>query len=473
MKKSIKYAGIAAATLLTVAPIAAPVVSNATTVQAADVSTDKATFDKALTAFGNQLADFTASSSSKATLGNGQSATNFYDNNTALATQDTNADLAVLGAYTVDVSAKVGKTTVDSQADLDKYLADDTYPAITFTVTLHYTDNNNVAASKTYTVTANRDANTDAITKLNVNYDTPVTVALNSTVTSTQLTGTSKIKVTDQNGEGILSGKVTPGENYYYSYQDAMNAAEGTANADILDSTVTPNTFKKAGTYYQTITLSSTSDTSAFANFLNNYLDNASTSPVYINGSLASAGYDFSYDKTAGTLNLVRKVVVSSDSSNWTTEKTSGVVTTKNDATYYTLKNDNNVTIKNRALAANTGWKTNAVRTDQNGNKQYRVATGEWVDANDVTFGDSTTTDTDSSALTDIQKVNGTVNLDKGNYQYMLYKKDGSLIKNRQLAGGSAWHAINTAKDSEGNTYYRVATNEWLISGTGVNFSLN
>src|SRR5699024_2238407 len=109
-------------------------------------------------------------------------------------------------------------------------------------------------------------------------------------------------------------------------------------------------------------------------------------------------------------------------------------------------------------------WKADKVRSDQFGNKQYRVATGEWIDADNVTFGDSATDNNNNSAsgLTDVQSVKGVVSVGTPGFTYLLYSKDGKLIKNRALAGGTDWKFINTAKDSDGTTYYRVATDEWV-----------
>ena len=40
--------------------------------------------------------------------------------------------------------------------------------------------------------------------------------------------------------------------------------------------------------------------------------------------------------------------------------------------------------------------------------------------------------------------------------------------KERGLPGDSEWTADKKATDAEGNTYYRVSSNEWVISGDGV-----
>ena len=171
----------------------------------------------------------------------------------------------------------------------------------------------------------------------------------------------------------------------------------------------------------------------------------------------------------AGTLTFIREVHVSQNAS-WTTEDVSGVVTTKADSSYYTLKNDDNNTITNRALAKNTAWVTDKVRTDNNGNKQYRVATGEWIDADDVTFSDKATTD--EGEYTDVQALNGKVTLDgPSSFVYFLYDNNGGQIANRALTGDSAWFTDKKATNAAGVTVYHVATGEWVQAGSGVNYS--
>lgn len=471
MKKSIKYAGIAAATLLTVAPVAAPVVS--TTAQAAvtSVSTDQSKQNDAVTAFGNQFADVTAKSivdgGKNITLGS-QKLSDFATNNAGLIkTAATNINDLIGSGATVSVSAKYGSTSIN-QADLTKILDDETYPAVEFTITLNYNNLNDQAVSKTYTVKATRTTtpnNANELKTVNAKFTTPISVALNSTTTSTQLTGTTDIHLTDQNGDGVVAGAVKAGTNYYNTYADAMNG-----NTAPATQAVSNNKFTKAGTYYQSISFTA-GNGSSLAKFISNYTQDPSSYTVYVNGAKASAGYDFKASSDNTKLTFVRAINVSNTTDQWTTTDTTGVVTTKSASKYYTLKNDDNVTIANRALGANTPWRTDKVRTNQDGVKQYRVATGEWIDANKVTFSDKATTPSDNSALTDIQNQNGTVTLDApASFNYLLYTKSGEL-GNRALSGDSAWKVIQTAKDSKGRTYYRVSTTEWVMEGNGVHFT--
>ena len=488
MKKSIKYAGIAAATLLAVAPVAAPVVSS-TTVQAADtVATDQSEQDNAVKEFGAQFADKAATkfSAEDIVLGSQKlsdfAGTDDAKTNTDLITtpaSDTKMNDLIGSDATVNVSAKYGNTAITNKADLYKILADSTYPEVNFTITLsYYKLGATTASTETYNVTATRDDAVNELTSVNAQFTTPITVPLDSTTTSTQLQATTGTKLTDQNGDGVVAPtEITLGASYYNSYSDAIDSVNGKTPKPAY-TTGNGVTFDKAGTYYQTVKFSANSSSSLGA-FLAKYAGNTTDYTVYVNGNKASEGYDFVTDAVAangdtaatnGTyITFVRKIVVSPSAENWTVTANKGVVTTKSDNAYYTLKNDDNETITNRALAKNTAWVTDQKRVDQDGNTQYRVATGEWIDANDVTFSDKATTD--EGEYTDVQALNGKVTLDgPSSFIYMLYNDNGETVSNRALAGDSAWYTDKKATNAAGVTVYHVATGEWVQAGSGVNY---
>ncbi|KRK78984.1 SLAP domain-containing protein [Companilactobacillus nodensis] len=505
MKKSIKYAGIAAATLLTVAPIAAPVLTNATTVQAVtgDGSSDdevvkpdtpESIYTTAKNKFTKQFSDMdavkTAGTYTKLTLGekNAEATTAFNADNKAVINSPLNDDDVT--TYLTDVLdkknvkaylvAEAGGKTYNGDpnrdaAALDAAIAtnDDSQFPVKFTLYMKDTDINGVGNS--YKAVANFNLNkSDEGTELksiNAKFTTPLNVAKKSKTSLTQLSSGTNVSLADQNGDAVSTTGTSVGKGFFRTYATAIDAAKaGTVDAPVtLGDDIKDGEFKTAGTYYQVLTYKAGTDTD-LANFINNYNDDPSSYTVYVNGKAAAAGYDFATSTDATTISFVRAINVSDSEATWTTENVDGQVTTKNDASYYTLKNNDNNTITNRALQANTAWKTDKVRTDQDGNKQYRVATGEWVNANDVTFTKAGETPA-GDGLTDIQKVTGQVSLDGGNYVYFLYGKDGKLLTQRSLMPGTDWKVINTAKDAEGNTYYRVATNEWLQQGTGVHFN--
>jgi len=426
-------------------------------------------------------------------LSRAATAAQFNERNAGLLDNVANAsDMDKLAGRNTEVyfTAKDAKgNTYDGQtgsiADLQKAVAESGKTPITITIHYRYTgfDSNTPTDWDTLTTFKITPSDTDDMTQLNAAYTDPMEVALNSKVVSTQYVNNSNVTLKDNNNHSVSTSDISLSNVYYHTYSAAMDAARvagvkgayGVGNGDVstddIDTSINGE-FKTAGTYYQVVSYFA-NDNSSLAKFLNKFSDDPNGYAVYVNGKKASAGYDFTdasnADGTSQVISFVRAIKVSNNTSQWTTASIDGVVTTKNDKAYYTLNNDEGSQVKNRALAKNTAWKTDKVRTDQNGNKQYRVATGEWIDANDVTYGEQGTTD-NTSALTDIKSVDGKVTLDNAGFTYFLYNKDGDQLKTRALSGNTAWKVINTAKDAEGNTYYRVATDEWVMQGNGVNF---
>ena len=138
----------------------------------------------------------------------------------------------------------------------------------------------------------------------------------------------------------------------------------------------------------------------------------------------------------------------------WTYYKDPGVVLTKETQEYYSLNNHANETIQNRALSENSGWITDQYRVNnRTGVKQYRVATGEWIDSHDVIF------------VKDVQMI---VNVDATKDYYNLYDIQKNTNSNRALEKKTSWLSDKVAIDYDGSTYYRVATNEWVKQENGV-----
>lgn len=497
MKKSIKYAGIAAATLLAVAPVAAPVVSNATTtVKAADTDTNTSSMND----FTGQYVDYTIPTSatltdvSDAAFGNNKSITAFdtsfsqfvkfsLTNHAAVA-----ADLALTtegkAAATVNVSAKTGNgTTVNSAAELNQYLNDNTTKSIVVTAVFNYktSDGSNATPiTKTFTLTKASVATSD-ITSAAVNYTNSKDVEYNSSNADYKLVDSSDISIKDNNGKELIDGKATGltktvGQTFYTSYNDAYNAAT------TGDTTTTgSSTFSKANTtYYQVVKVAFPAN-SAFATFLTNHALHSSDYALTINGVTPTGNYNDQTSFQTGTATDGSKFVTvirsfktgSAEAANWTTEDVKGVVTTKSDSAFYTLKNGSNETISNRALAKNSAWQTNAVRTNtKTGEKQYRVGADEWISANDVTFSDGNDGNgSTTGAYTDVKALNGKVTTaGPAGYYYPLYNDNGELISNRGVAGLTSWYTDKSAKNADGVTVYHVATGEWL-QGTNVTYS--
>ncbi|WP_099973940.1 hypothetical protein [Lactobacillus terrae] len=110
---------------------------------------------------------------------------------------------------------------------------------------------------------------------------------------------------------------------------------------------------------------------------------------------------------------------------------------------------------------------TDTVRENSKGDKQYRVATNEWIDAKDITFSEGKQS-TAINEITDLPRIH-VVTVDTPGFVYPLFTIDG-VASTRSVAGGTAWATDKVGKDSAGNTYYRVTTTEWILAGNGVHF---
>ena len=541
MKKSIKYAGIAAATLLAVAPVVSTTVNADTTTirpktatgsegKANGYASNATVLTSSLNVLNGKFSGTREANEAsknpllgKVVLGDGTKLTyanfmssetaNFIANNQSADTinldktynvnndtfttdkvlgdktkKDANVEGSYAGANVRDMYVTATATyannqtkTLNTNAELTNAVKDETVTNIALTTHYTYTDTNN--DDQTGSTTLNLKNTNMAMTKLNVSFTTPYNVALDQTISDSQLIDGTDFKMTDQDGKAVLSNYAKPGDTYYTSAQSALTNDKTTGKASASDveltSTSTSNSgqvfapkFKTAGNYYQAITVNVGSHTRAKA-FMDSIIANPGVNTLTINGvQFSDINTDnFKYEVSTGTLTFARKIVVSNDASQWTYTKQSGVVTTKSASNYYTLVNNENQPVGNRALGKDSAWLTDQYRVNNNGVKQYRVATGEWIDANNVTFSDKATTPSDNSALTDIQNQNGTVTLDApASFNYLLYTKSGEL-GNRALSGDSAWKVIQTAKDSKGRTYYRVSTTEWVMEGNGVHFT--
>ncbi|ALB29613.1 hypothetical protein [Companilactobacillus heilongjiangensis] len=491
MKKSIKYAGIAAATLLAVAPVAAPVVSQAAGTDTT-VNTPASEFTNAKNKFAGQFTDKDAVSANVyAKLKLGQNAavkTSEFNNANAavigspLSNNDGKNYLGTLDrknvtAYMTATDAKgnvYDGTTNHTSANLNAAInADDSMLPVTFTVYAKDTDinGNGTTFKQVAQFKLNKSDEGTELKTINAKFTTPISVAKNSKTALTQLVSSTNVALTDQDGEAVSTTGTTIGKGFYRTYKAAMDAAASTdVHADgTLGTDITGGEFKTAGTYYQLVNFTAGSDTK-LAKFITNYEGDPSSYTVLVNGKKASAGYDFTTSRA--TISFVRAINVSDSEAEWTTTDTKGVVTTKADHAYYTLKDDEGNAVTNRALAKNTAWKTNAVRVDQNGNKQYRVGGSEWIDANDVTFSDKATDNNNGEgAYTDVKALNGkVVTAGPSGFVYPLFDDNGKQVTNRAVAGDTAWYTDKSAVNAEGTTVYHVATGEWL-QGNNVTYS--
>ncbi|MQS75341.1 SLAP domain-containing protein [Companilactobacillus halodurans] len=141
-----------------------------------------------------------------------------------------------------------------------------------------------------------------------------------------------------------------------------------------------------------------------------------------------------------------------------------GVLYVDKTSSDYRLYDNNGNEINNRALDRNTYWAVDEIANDNKGNTYYRVGTNEWVKQVDGVHYPI------PLFLHDIQMNRGILHLDDTNQNYTLFNENGRRINNRALAENTDWKVDKTAKDYEGNTYYRVATNEWVEQRNGVHY---
>jgi len=120
-------------------------------------------------------------------------------------------------------------------------------------------------------------------------------------------------------------------------------------------------------------------------------------------------------------------------------------------ATFYALPNkitslynENGQVLKDRALSGNSSWLADKLMT-LDGVNYLRVATDEWA------------------KLADGLEVNPLSENIYTKNEARLYTANGDIVRSRALAGNTAWHTDKSATIN-GQTMYRVATNEWVSS---------
>jgi len=106
------------------------------------------------------------------------------------------------------------------------------------------------------------------------------------------------------------------------------------------------------------------------------------------------------------------------------------------------LYTENGEIIPNRALAGDTSWLADRCM-DLNGVNYVRVATNEWV------------------RLADGLEINNQIGIITTKNDSALFTADGTRITNRALGKNTAWRTDMSATIN-GQTMYRVATNEWI-----------
>ncbi|KRK99563.1 hypothetical protein [Companilactobacillus futsaii] len=292
--------------------------------------------------------------------------------------------------------------------------------------------------------------------------------------------------VVDKNGNFTKAGTyyqkvtvpLTDNADYAYDF-DSLN---GTVNHDAENPTVTfmrtitVNQHHSSGsstntnsedewTYYQdagVVTTKTTEPTYSLNNHANETIQNRAlsgdsswvTDQYRVNNRTGVKQYRVATGEWIDANDVYFRDNGNNTEDEWTYYKDPGVVLTKETQEYYSLNNHANETIQNRALSEDSGWITDQYRVNnRTGVKQYRVATGEWIDSHDVIF------------VKDVQMI---VNVDETKDYYNLHDIQKNANSNRALEKKTSWLTDKVAIDYDGSTYYRVATNEWVKQENGV-----
>lgn len=449
--RKIKYAGIATAALLAVAPVATTAVNPAAnTVQAATAATNAASSNP-LSSFFDQIFDqnptlkkvydtiksavdkiqqqnenkeeapktttsekvATAVKGLKNVTYNKDNPVNmdmlsfFADNlNQTITTQnltdglykakaiddDTANEIKADGnKYEVKISA--GDTT--SAADLNKIMKAvvDYGNGMSFPINITITDPANkdaVVATKTLTFTNNTEETVPS-QSLAITYTTPISLAVGSSSVDQTLSTSVDAKATNETGANVKYS--ANAGDFYTNYNDAKNKNTNTVN-------VGPTFQNDGATYYQPVTLTFDKDAADVTTMLNKMIKDRSAS-LTLNGDNASK-----VNVSGNTVTYVRAIQIGSAA-------------------------DNN--------------NTNNNNNNSNDNNNTNTDDSVWVEDNAV----------------------GTVTV--GNSTASLYDDDNN-VTNRALASNSAWATDKSRVNSKtGLKQYHVSTHEW-VNASNVNF---
>ncbi|GAQ00884.1 hypothetical protein NBRC111452_685 [Companilactobacillus farciminis] len=250
---------------------------------------------------------------------------------------------------------------------------------------------------------------------------------------------------------GTLPKMLDSDSNYVAYFKSTDDIPDSISGDDSAAEVKDGSAFTKAGTYYRMVGFAvNKADAEKY-----DFNDTADGQKPIIDDTDDQTTYVLYPQKVIAN---AKPTSSSSNSKTWTYKSASGIVTTKNNKQVYLLKNQDNKQIENRGLAKNTAWRIDEVRTNQAGDKQYRVATGEWVNADDVVLG-STSNNEDNWTYTSVQ---GVVTTKNAHEYYVLYDQNNRLISNRGLAKDTSWKTNGYRTNQAGDKQYRVATNEWV-----------
>ncbi|WP_099973946.1 SLAP domain-containing protein [Lactobacillus terrae] len=406
MKKSVKYAGIAAAALLTVAPAVAPVMNTTvpTQTQTAKATFDPATEEDAYNVFDATWKDYNNATQADFAYGAGfalaetnnrltysgqwaangivkplhpqyQSVTNDADVTLALneivflvvppvgmTSSEWQNQMFAAAQHGGSVQYRIvgySMQTIKDHALWSNQQIVNTFPAYKL---------NGHSLDKTVT---SKTASTQQVSHaLNINYATPVNGYVGESKSDFYQGGKYPLTIKNNLGETVNPQDVT------------STFFKGT---DILGTTLDASTLPTAGVVTQKMTIKfNRNEYSALLNDMDQ---------ITINGQTFAANSNmFSkvWDKINNTVTVTRQINVTTD--NYTDTAIDNIVDTpivnlSNDTIVTHVYDANGKLIANRALAQGTGWVTDTKRVNNaTGQVYYRVATGEYVKAEDVTL---------------------------------------------------------------------------------------
>ena len=121
--------------------------------------------------------------------------------------------------------------------------------------------------------------------------------------------------------------------------------------------------------------------------------------------------------------------------------------------------------VQNRALGKDTDWQLGKI-INIDGSTYYQVATDEYALSTNITVinSDSTNTDTNNNTNTDTTTDTDTNTTKTGTLSYAakVVDPDGNAT-GQILPAGSSWQ-LGETKNIDGNDYYQVATNAYVIA---------
>lgn len=376
------------------------------------------------------------------------------------------ADLDAIGYYlNSNKGSYVMVGSGDDQSTINDEVSDMHYEgygkSVQIPIALYNQDGTQVA-SNTITIT-NKAAYTSDVTQLNLTYLDPIQVPKDTAAVTVKSADAAGVTATDQNGASVdFSAK--PGE-LYETMNGALKHSGMTFNKDTFDESYQ--------TYYQPVTLSFGQNSKVKVQAMMNSKKDAIT----VNGvSIKNFLGKFVSNESDNTVTFVRQVEVLKPDKDaaakayngWTEVQESGVVEVGNDPAQLYVDDGS---VSNRSLSPYTPWKTDKYRLNQKTNEiQYHVSTHEWVNATDVKFLQQEGNQATPTPLTGITNFTGKEDVllaGSSKNIYKLFKSDGTQ-SNRSISGDTAWFTDKSAKDVNGNTYYRVSTDEWVEQGTGV-----